>query len=797
MENNENNNETKNITIKSTQQKIKFIEPPKPKFNIIEKNIRKNPKLLKLLKNTNFISALTIKTEEIPNKIYITKINESETILDYLLQKYGYIFNSIEIEKRTKENIEILEIYLKHKILPISYNTSDEFLLTKIYNTSLLEYILNNFPNVNLNDFNLISRIENNEKICNILFNYFIKKDNIEKNEERLTVKTINNSSKEKTLEFYKKFFEQISQKYPSIENEIIKKADIKTIQYLINKNEINLIKKFIKLMLIQDCNKENVILFFILLKTNIINLYDYISFINNIIKIMAKNKMIVELEYILHNKIELLSIKDKNTILLETIFDDLSIMLLISKDLKKELIDKANENITYAKIFVKKFIENPKYIEALALDGKILEEKYNEEETLYETIIKGLKKLLEKKEYTIFYLYPISKTFLLYKYNNKTLLEILLKNGSSETFIDNIISLSSDLEINTILKLNNINISYKFNIETPFEHEKNKIIQEKYESYQKNELNEEQKQLIQQLKNTFLEDGKSDIEIIDLACNAFKYSFLNNYKYTKRDLENLINIKINNPHFVLVKSKIASFSKTGKIEINNIYDIDAFNHELAHAIHEYSVNEKMPENLKIGTSNINEEEYDKFIKEFIEESEKILKKFNEKDFYSENLIAIKESKDYNTKINEILDSARYTYDEEIIKYLKENISIEEEYKEYYNKITSEELSLIYIEKYKTSIIDIIDAIKKGKIYDEGLHINGNIIHIGHGGDYYESENIIFDEILAQYTSIIKSPYKEEALNILKKIVGPELIEILDKFNEELIVNKEDLKKSK
>ena len=238
-----------------------------------------------------------------------------------------------------------------------------------------------------------------------------------------------------------------------------------------------------------------------------------------------------------------------------------------------------------------------------------------------------------------------------------------------------------------------------------------------------------------------------------------------------------------------------------GIIMIDKIYDIDTFNHELGHAIHWYATEDKIPDNFQIEQIRIDEENFYEFAKSYLKAEKNTIEKLQQekKDYYSENEEAQKDSKEYKKRIKRILDDAEEnnSYEKEIIDYLKNNITVEEEYKEYYNRVTRQEFAYLYQEDYKASIIDIIDALKKGKIFDYGMSYDGLNRRIGHGSDYFKRNEKVFTEIVAEYHEIIKSPHRETGLKVLESIIGKEMISILEEFNEELVVEQKKQEKQR
>ena len=91
-----------------------------------------------------------------------------------------------------------------------------------------------------------------------------------------------------------------------------------------------------------------------------------------------------------------------------------------------------------------------------------------------------------------------------------------------------------------------------------------------------------------------------------------------------------------------------------------------------------------------------------------------------------------------------------------------------------------------------TSVSDILDAIYAGKYIDGRLKYNGRIIkgEWGHGQEYYMiGTELIFNEILADYSRIIKSPNPKEGIEMLTYYVGKELVDFLHRYYQEHILD--------
>ena len=91
-----------------------------------------------------------------------------------------------------------------------------------------------------------------------------------------------------------------------------------------------------------------------------------------------------------------------------------------------------------------------------------------------------------------------------------------------------------------------------------------------------------------------------------------------------------------------------------------------------------------------------------------------------------------------------------------------------------------------------TAVNDIVDAIYEGKFWDSKLTLeNGEEIEScsGHGIYYYLSESNQFDEIIAEYSQLIKTPKAKEGLDLLEYILGSEFVNNLKEYYEKEIVN--------
>ena len=83
------------------------------------------------------------------------------------------------------------------------------------------------------------------------------------------------------------------------------------------------------------------------------------------------------------------------------------------------------------------------------------------------------------------------------------------------------------------------------------------------------------------------------------------------------------------------------------------------------------------------------------------------------------------------------------------------------------------------------AIGDILDAIYEGELHSGVLKdLEGEKIKrtAGHGISYYSNSKHGFDEMVANFASIIKSRDSQKTLNLLRDIVGEEMFDMLGEF---------------
>lgn len=396
--------------------------------------------------------------------------------------------------------------------------------------------------------------------------------------------------------------------------------------------------------------------------------------------------------------------------------------------------------------------------------------------------VLSSIKSGIESQIFDLLYSNKsINNDILLYKWNSKsTILEDLYLKFPLTTLNyvkDN--GLYDNEKIKILLEISGINLEKNFNTKRMVQVSE---IREKNSKSMINSdlsigLTESQQTLLNEFKMLFLEDNMSSSEIINLAYSSFEQLFLKNYKYAERDLITLINIKKDNPNFKMIRSDDTYFSPDyNLIAIENIYNIDHFNHELAHAIHYYCANYEIPEQFLNLDIKINQSKLDEFVNFFSKEEDKFHNNYIDYNYYEKDF---KESKNESKELE-------YTFSNTIVRYIKSNIIDEEKFKKYYNKISLREKFYQNANSW-IQIFGFIDSLKKGEIFEKGIETVYHTTYIGHSKEYFKDEKKIFLEIYALYIEIIKSNYfNEQNYNFLKEIVGEEVLDMLDRFNQKM-----------
>ncbi len=304
---------------------------------------------------------------------------------------------------------------------------------------------------------------------------------------------------------------------------------------------------------------------------------------------------------------------------------------------------------------------------------------------------------------------------------------------------------------------------------------------------------------LLEELRAIFMQDGKSDPTLIEALITSYRYITSINPMFIE-EVKALIEIKKKNPYFkyVYLEGGNGFFYEEKGIFAGHAI-ISLLNHETGHALHYYLTSYDIPDNLDEIIKRVQSNpqfiaRIDQFMKrlkalysEAMKEADIIVSKHitpSRIDSSREELRALLDAK--KTAIKRIYHDKGYT-DETIDIILSKSVTIEEYIKQK-KEIEKGELAYLILQydyDALSAISDIIDAITGGKLHSRLLKNGEELIlpGIGHGIRYYAyGKTYVFTEMVADYSLIIKSKKSEEALQILRAIVGDELVDLLDDF---------------
>lgn len=316
---------------------------------------------------------------------------------------------------------------------------------------------------------------------------------------------------------------------------------------------------------------------------------------------------------------------------------------------------------------------------------------------------------------------------------------------------------------------------------------------------------------LLEELKELFYNDDKSDKKIIDVLITSYTYLTSENNPNNQmfmHELEQLIEIKKHNlTNFTYTRIDDGAYFTSEKGVCLSKDVISTINHETSHALHYYLSNYYIPDNYceivervrndKSVISRINE--YSNRVNELREKIRSEISKSNITDYYEKLyqgdkllelsffLTASKEKQKEKFKSNyheQVLDTilaGTYSVDE----FIKQRSEIE------VNEVVDATLRNEY--GALIAIGDIIDAIYVGKFRNGVLYNDGGTFispTYGHGIDYYQRvSNKGFLEMIANYGSIIKSKESNVTIEYLRSIVGDELVDMIKDVYEQKILN--------
>lgn len=507
---------------------------------------------------------------------------------------------------------------------------------------------------------------------------------------------------------------------------------------------------------------------------------------------------------------------------------------MVLDRNLIPEIIDNS-KSLEIARILYE--IDRPDLL--VSMNTKVLLESHSEEETYIEYLIKCCKdgKKVDFTNLRFEYLTNenIAKIYILFYENGllhrleKLKKEILMQyeviDGEEVCLLETMLSLNKEATKEIVIYFSNVlydlDINYYFeqydaifddldevyfNLPTLNNSDFLGVYDINYSISDVN-LSSDDEETINKFREV-MSDGFSEEVLIEAVITYYKKLIVEGYPYAIIELKRLIEIKQNNINFTLETTNGSTYFQPGKgIYITkDRYILNNIAHELVHAMHYYLLDEFEPNVLEDVVERVKSRSgiIDKiadFSKKKVEEVsvmfDKVDKLYDQwaEEYYTEDKIS--EIKDFLQKnrqeqIETYLDMG---YRKEDLDALFDDIYTLEEYMDEIKSIKCNELESIILENEYASmsaVADIIDAIFEGKFQEEELVSSSGetIISVGgHSRYYYQSLHNGYCEMLANYSTIIKSKEKDECLEILKDIVGEELVLLLQYCYEEELVN--------
>lgn len=454
-------------------------------------------------------------------------------------------------------------------------------------------------------------------------------------------------------------------------------------------------------------------------------------------------------------------------------------------------LLNVANDGITY--------------FEHLLMAVKRREFKFNiHEEVDYEFDINKKCRLftLVAKHDLLNHLNHIKKEDLLKEIDGKTFLEHLLDVDPLIT-VEKVIpkDLKSNMKVVAILQERGINVS---KYDTPLVEEKG--YNEEYLNYNQNRIGigplmSEGDALLNRLNDLFMNDGTSDKKLVEALISGYREALLVHYDITVAELRSFVQVKEENKDKFFYKTcdDGCYFRPTDGCIYCEDKVISTILHETGHALHHYLTDSKVPENysevLKSAKDNyVNLEAVEKFANEYHEIIDRLREEIDVtyKEYFN-NYYDDEKRKEIEEFLNSSKDKKREEYkklgisDKSIDIIISKAFTVDE-YIEHQERVFKEEYMEARLRsEYNVYMVtgDVLDAIFGGELHSrELLNANGDKIKgtCGHGIAYYGSYSHGFDEMVANFASIIKSRTAKEDLIFLKELVGEEVFDMISNF---------------
>ena len=409
-------------------------------------------------------------------------------------------------------------------------------------------------------------------------------------------------------------------------------------------------------------------------------------------------------------------------------------------------------------------------------------------------------------------YLPRLDTSILLKTVNNTNLLEILIRKNHLLTL--NRILTERDLEDKDILVtlgLNHINLRKPLNIEVLPDNLIDACCEWYSNKYDNIQTDEEFERKLDRLREVLL-GRQSERDLVESVIKSYRVYYMNNKEYAIKELDNVV-ADFSKMSITIKYGKSPVYYRNSRTLFVNSNNIPMLSHEFGHAVFtsisriSYSDEfESVCDKVRNDKSVINK--LGRFTEEYYIASRKLEKDVNE-SWKRQKYIKLADEKEITQFISQTKEMQRKNllergYDKTTVDTLLDLIYTKEEYFKSFENTRKKELkNALFGTEYChiRCMADIIDAVYKGNFFDE--KIKGEDYKVikgtsGHGLNYYNSrrENA-FNEVMANYSQLLKSFYYNDCMKLLSFILGNEFVETMKNiYYEEVLERTKNVERS-
>lgn len=386
-----------------------------------------------------------------------------------------------------------------------------------------------------------------------------------------------------------------------------------------------------------------------------------------------------------------------------------------------------------------------------------------------------------------------LDKDTLLDDTEGTTLLEELLREDEIITTYTILNSeLRSDIEIATILKLHGIeqrNLTYDEEYKPQYA---KRYIDLTIDQYKTMQITPEQEVLLQELY-TVMNDGKTHPEILDMIVASYRNLFAQNNPYAY-EVSTIIEMKKNNPEFhVEFTDDGACYRESVKTIFLEDLNPQVFHHELGHAFFHMMNNLQIPEEFedllkKLNRSKLTRIRLENYDRVYNQTSSKVSTRIREKLEKINEIYDMDAIEDYLSSFTDGLEEKLIArgYNPAVVKRILSETYTTQEFLEQEKRVVHGEMldTMLRVEHSSVQGLgDFFDGIYKGAYHDglmTGFFSGAKLSGYGHGRHYYsQGIEYVFDEMMANYSAIVKMSGPEEGMKKLEQYLGRDLAKLV------------------